>query len=293
MASDPADHDDVAEQRHQVGVRAGLDGRPAGDHAAQEPARTVDPDEPGRLHGLAAVGCPDRHPRPQLGAQRALHLVGGAALLGDARPGSRPAPRPRSPRCAGRRTAAPAGRPRRAPGSPPPPRRWSGRPRCGPPAPRGPAATAPPRSTRPLLAGSATSLRSNGPSGPVGGRPRARPRQPSSAPSSTASSSLDRGRPRRSRCLVLSSSWPRRLRNTFTPLSWSGSRAGRRASGAAKPPVEPCPPVPRADPGSASTSWNRARSTRWTTSWAIRSPRRSRTVAVRSWLTSSTLISPR
>ena len=72
------------------------------------------------------------------------------------------------------------------------------------------------------------------------------------------------------------------LRNTLTPLSWSSDQSdpsARRRSGPAKPPVDPCPPSPRAEPGSSSTSWNRARSTRWTTSWAIRSPRRSRTVS--------------
>ena len=40
-----------------------------------------------------------------------------------------------------------------------------------------------------------------------------------------------------------------------------------------KPPVEPWPPSPRTEPGSVSTSTKRARATRWTTIWAMRSPR--------------------
>ena len=48
-----------------------------------------------------------------------------------------------------------------------------------------------------------------------------------------------------------------------------------------KPPVEPYPPAPRAEPGSRSTSTNRACSTRCTTSWATRSPRERSTASCR------------
>src|SRR5262249_14356101 len=58
-------------------------------------------------------------------------------------------------------------------------------------------------------------------------------------------------------------------------------------------PVEPYPPIPLTDSGRASTSVNTARSKRWKTSCATRSPRRSSTGSTGSWLTSSTLISPR
>src|SRR4029079_4836016 len=61
----------------------------------------------------------------------------------------------------------------------------------------------------------------------------------------------------------------------------------------AKPPVEPYPPAPRTESSRLSTSSNAARSKRCTTSWAIRSPRRSVVGVERSRLTSSTLISPR
>src|SRR5690606_7567723 len=42
--------------------------------------------------------------------------------------------------------------------------------------------------------------------------------------------------------------------------------SGRSAASAAWPPVEPCPPVPRTESGSCSTTWKCARSTRCTTS---------------------------
>src|SRR5438094_620396 len=60
-----------------------------------------------------------------------------------------------------------------------------------------------------------------------------------------------------------------------------------------QPPVEPKPPAPRSLAGSSSTGTGSARSTRWTTSWATRSPRRSVTVVSASWLTSNTFSSPR
>src|SRR5207248_2047867 len=59
------------------------------------------------------------------------------------------------------------------------------------------------------------------------------------------------------------------------------------------PPVEPNPPSPRAEPGSVWTSWNCGQATRWTTSWAIRSPRSNRTGSAWSVLSRVTLISPR
>ena len=59
------------------------------------------------------------------------------------------------------------------------------------------------------------------------------------------------------------------------------------------PPVDPCPPAPRRDAGSSATGWNSARSTRWTTSCAIRSPREIFAGTSRSWLIRLTRISPR
>src|SRR5690606_28944214 len=58
-------------------------------------------------------------------------------------------------------------------------------------------------------------------------------------------------------------------------------------------PVEPWPPVPRTDAGSSPTSRKTGRSTRWKTSWAMRSPRRSRKGSFASVLIKVTLISPR
>src|SRR5580692_9351825 len=51
------------------------------------------------------------------------------------------------------------------------------------------------------------------------------------------------------------------------------------------PPVEPNPASARTDSGSSSTSMNRARSTRWMTSCASRSPRCNRIGATGSRLT--------
>ncbi len=48
------------------------------------------------------------------------------------------------------------------------------------------------------------------------------------------------------------------------------------------------PPMPRWEPGRSDTSTSRAVSTRCTSSWAMRSPRCSSTVASRSWLTRMT-----
>ncbi len=59
------------------------------------------------------------------------------------------------------------------------------------------------------------------------------------------------------------------------------------------PPVEPNPPSPRADPGSVLTSQKTARSIRWITSCAIRSPRLKLTAASLSVLIIVTAISPR
>ena len=49
----------------------------------------------------------------------------------------------------------------------------------------------------------------------------------------------------------------------------------RRAGGRARRqrPLWPNPPVPRSEPSSASTAAKLACSTRWITSWAMRSPR--------------------
>src|SRR5690606_3560308 len=58
-------------------------------------------------------------------------------------------------------------------------------------------------------------------------------------------------------------------------------------------PVEPWPPAPRAEPGSVPVSRKTALATRWKTSWAIRSPRRSRKGSLVSVLIRVTLISPR
>ena len=57
-------------------------------------------------------------------------------------------------------------------------------------------------------------------------------------------------------------------------------------------PVEPKPPVPRVVGGSSATGVSATRSIRWTTSWAMRSPRLSFT-GVSPRLTSSTCTSPR
>src|SRR5699024_463583 len=58
-------------------------------------------------------------------------------------------------------------------------------------------------------------------------------------------------------------------------------------------PVDPAAPAPRALPGSCATSLNRARSTRCTTSRAMRSPRSRLAVARVSVFTRITVISPR
>ena len=47
----------------------------------------------------------------------------------------------------------------------------------------------------------------------------------------------------------------------------------RRRGQAPKPPLAPCPVSPRGLSGSESTSTHCTASTRWTTNWAIRSPR--------------------
>ena len=96
---------------------------------------------------------------------------------------------------------------------------------------------------------------------------------------------------------------PRRGRVQLRPLGLAGradpapSRLpdgpSRAPTSRACPPVDPCPPAPRADSGSASTGRNTARSTRCSTSWAIRSPRDSRSGCTGSWLMTMTFTSPR
>src|SRR5450631_248397 len=77
------------------------------------------------------------------------------------------------------------------------------------------------------------------------------------------------------------------------PLVGSGTWGTRASPAPLKPPVEPWPAAPRSEPGNSLTSWNVACSTRWITSWAIRSPAASRTGSRGSRFTTITLISPR
>ena len=65
------------------------------------------------------------------------------------------------------------------------------------------------------------------------------------------------------------------------------------ATSAAAPPVEPWPPAPRSEARQRVDLHESARSTRCTTSWAIRSPRERRSGRAESWLMTITLISPR
>ncbi len=79
--------------------------------------------------------------------------------------------------------------------------------------------------------------------------------------------------------------WAIRGRGTPRPVRSAGSRGHR--------PVDPKPSRPRSDPSSEATSTNRAVSTRWSTSWAMRSPRRTRYGTSGSVLTSRTASSSR
>ena len=76
-----AHHDDVGEDPlDRLGCR-GVDRSLAGQHAAQEPARPVVPDEPGRPVARTTLGRADRQACEQLAAERPRQVVGRTALL--------------------------------------------------------------------------------------------------------------------------------------------------------------------------------------------------------------------
>ena len=233
----------------------------------------------------------------QLGAERALDLVGGAALLGDAGGdlGAHLVPDALAARGGERLHLQRAAR--RAPASRRRPRRsvWSASMRTSSPRPAGQPAGHRGRPGR-RAAGSSTSAASHGPVGRAGGAGRP-------APSSVGALLVDRPRARRRRArrrvdgrrllgvVVLAALLAEHVHTSV--VVWGSCRSVLVSGGVRSRRWSRARPSPRAEPGSRSTSWNRACSTRCTTSWAIRSPRRSRTVAGGSWLTSSTLISPR
>ena len=239
----------------------GLDGGLAEERRAQQPAGAVDADDRARAASPGAVGqqrpasgrparCPSG-PRARWRCRRAAAT--SAAIWGRTSLHRSPS-----------RGAANA-RSSMAPSSPASITDWTS-PVCSSTWSRSSVPSAggtqsEPRSTR-SIPSSARSSASHGPA--LVARLRGAPRRPSS-------SAVGR---------LVGSGWPC---GGTSRASFLRSGLGRSVCSwrEPKPPVEPYPPAPRTDSGRASTSTNAARSNRWTTSWAIRSPRRSSTGSVR------------
>ena len=160
-----------------------------------------------------------------------------------------------------------------------------------------PASHSDPRSSRPSA--SSTSERSNGPPARLGAAATGtavarRSSAPSVASARVGSSARGRGvrglRRRLGRVLVGTAEDAHGSAQSFgrSCCAWSAGR-----SWVPNPPLAPCPVSPRWLPGSESTSRKLTRLTSWTTSWAIRSPRRTVNVSAGSRLTRLTWISPR
>ena len=251
----------AARASSQRWASSGCNGGLAEERRPQQPAGAVDADDARRLHRLGAVGHHDLHLADQLDAPAAVALGGRAAVLGDVGSdlGADLAPE-----------VASRGAPRRRGARWRPPRR-----RASPTGPRRVCSSTWSRSSVPSV-----------------GATRSEPRSIRSIPSSTRSSASQGPTtgpsvlagvvaPRPPRCRRARRARPApsgTCGGTSVTSPVDGRRRGGRnpahAPGAGlSTPVEPYPPAPRTDSGRASTSVKTARSKRWTTSWAIRSPR--------------------